>query len=38
MTQKLFLACKYGGFIEIDTFGYEYSGENDEGEITKKNK
>lgn len=38
VTQKSFLACKYGGFIEIDTFGYEYSGENDEGEITKKNK
>lgn len=34
--QKSFLACKYGGFIEIDTSGIEYMGQKDEGEITQK--
>ena len=31
--QKSFLACKYGGFIEIYTSGEEYAGELDDGQI-----
>lgn len=36
VTQKSFLVCKYGGFIEIDTSGNEYMGNLDAGEIVQK--
>lgn len=34
--EKSFLACKYGGFIEIYTSGEEYAGELDDGQIMRK--
>jgi len=36
VVQKSFLACKYGGFIEIDTSGIEYMGSKDDGQIAEK--